>query len=72
MNNFIEFLDSYKSKNTNYFDLVDIIKNIDYDFYTNKYIDITNYQKKDWNKINKKSQTNYENWQDKYQLFHFP
>ena len=69
MNNFIEFLDSYKSKNTNYFDLVDIIKNIDYDFYTNKYIDITNYQKKDWNKINKKSQTNYENWQDKYQLF---
>ena len=46
MNNFVEFLDSYKSKNTNYFDLVDIIKNIDYDFYKNKYVDIQNYKKR--------------------------
>ena len=71
MNKFIEFLDSYNKKQINYFDLIDILKATDFDFHSNSYIDTKCSTTIDWQKLknNEKKSSNYEIWQDKYELF---
>ena len=71
MNKFIEFLESYNKIQINYFDLIDILKATDFDFHSNNYIDTKCNTTIDWQKLKNKEKkgSNYEIWQDKYELF---
>lgn len=71
MNKFIEFLDSYNNKQINYVDLIDILKATDFDFHSNSYIHTKCSTTINWQKLKncEKKPSNYEIWQDKYEIF---